>query len=343
MSEPSICSENEKAKVIILAGFLGSGKTTLLKRILSWETDLSDTVVIVNEFGDIGIDGLLLKNTGSDVVELTSGCVCCTMKVDLNLTLKRIWEQYNPKRIFIEATGVADPAGIMEVFHDMELREHMEVYRVITVLDADFWEVRDCFGTVFFSQLREANLILLNKIDTIDDKRVPQFLDEIHETIPHSQVVPTIHCSVDPETLWTEFHRKDFELKPDQFFRVISPSIPHGEARHYDHGSDGECQSEREEEKLHYVSFSFRDLQPLDEDCFKQFTEELPWELFRMKGPVRCQERTLLINYVGGKSEWNDWTGAEETRLVFVGWKVSAEETIRKLRKCIAPRRDVNK
>jgi G3E family GTPase len=107
---------SSKTKVLVLAGFLGAGKTTLLKRILSWETDLSDTVVIVNEFGAVGIDGSLLADAGSDVVELTSGCVCCSLQADLNQTLKKIQKQFNPKRIFIEATGVADPLAIRKFF-----------------------------------------------------------------------------------------------------------------------------------------------------------------------------------------------------------------------------------
>ena len=316
-----------KTKIIVLAGFLGAGKTTLLQNMLSWETDLSGTVVIVNEFGAVGIDGSLLADAGSDVVELTSGCVCCTLQADLTLTLKKIRQLFNPGRIIIEATGVADPRAIVDVFQDAELQEYMAVDKIITVLDADFWEVRECLGTLFFSQLRDADLILLNKIDTVDHDRVPLILKELHETAPDSQVIPTIQCGVDPESLWTIGRRKDFGLKPDRFFQVVAP----------DHNSAGTTRQAVAEEKEHYIAFSYSTSEPLDEYRFKQFVANLPWELFRMKGPVRFQDRTVLVNYAGGKCGWSDWSGGQETRLAFVGWKVDGQETIGNLRNCIAP------
>jgi len=339
MQKSSVFPQNVKTKVIILAGFLGAGKTTLLQRILSWETDLSGTVVIVNEFGAVGIDGSLLADAGSDVIELTSGCVCCSLQADLNLTLKKIREQFSPIRIIIEATGVADPRAIVDVFQDMELQEYMAVDKIITVLDADFWEVRECLGTLFFSQLRDADLILLNKIDTVDHDRVPLILKELHEIAPNSQVIPTIQCGIDPESLWKVGRRKDFGLKPDRFFQIVTPAPGHDHLPDHsdstDPGSAGTTRKAVTEEKSHYVAFSFSNSAPLDENCFKRFAENLPWELFRMKGPVRFHDRTVLVNYVGGKCGWVDWSGAEETRLAFVGWKVSGEDTVRQLNKCV--------
>ncbi|MGD9228091.1 MAG: GTP-binding protein, partial [Desulfobacterales bacterium] len=89
---------NKTAEAVLLSGFLGSGKTTLLKRMLSWEDNLSETVVVVNEFGDVGVDGALLKDSGSDVVELTSGCICCSLQIDLKQTLTQIRERFRPRR-----------------------------------------------------------------------------------------------------------------------------------------------------------------------------------------------------------------------------------------------------
>jgi G3E family GTPase len=317
------------SEVTVISGFLGAGKTTLLKKILTWESDLSETVVIVNEFGDVGIDGSLLKNLGSDVVELTGGCICCTMRVDLNQTLKKIRREFNPRQIFIESTGVADPFMITDAFDDEELRDQMKVSKVITVLDIELWEGRDYFGPIFFNQLKLADLILLNKIDIVDENKISQFLEEIHAMWPHSQVVPTIHCNVDPEIVLTD--------------RTRVPQLANYDERHHHHhdrGSQGENQGDIEIGSFLYISFSFRSNVAIDEMCFKLFTENMPWELFRMKGPVRFGDRTVLVNYVGGKNEWSAWDGDEETCLVFVGWKVDKEETIRKLENCIREKDD---
>ena len=99
MKNTSQLSEKNSSDVILIAGFLGSGKTTLLKHILTWDHDLSGTVVLVNEFGDVGIDSKILKDSGSNVVELTSGCICCTLVADLRQSLHGIMERFRPSRV----------------------------------------------------------------------------------------------------------------------------------------------------------------------------------------------------------------------------------------------------
>lgn len=325
MNHQTLSPANDPSEVIVISGFLGAGKTTLLKRILSWGYNLSETVVIVNEFGEVGIDGTLLKNAGSDVVELTGGCICCTLKADLNLTLKNVWKQFKPKRIFIETTGVADPIMVTEVFADAALHEQMRLCKVITVLDVELWEAREFFGTLFLNQLRQADLILLNKIDVADQNKISRFLGEIHETLPHARIVPTIHCNVDPEIVLTGRNRTPQLHTIGDF------------DHHHDHGAQMPFREYGAIGSFPYLSFSFRSGDALDENCFKQFTENLPWELFRMKGPVRFRDRTVFVNHVGGSSEWSAWEDVDETCLVFIGWQVEEKETIRKLKNCIIP------
>ena len=318
--------EIEKARVVLLSGFLGAGKTTLLKRILSWETDLADTVVLVNEFGDVGIDGALLKQSGSDVIELTSGCICCTLSVDLNQSLTKIWQQFSPRRIFIESSGVADPVSTAAVINETDLSRFLTLSKIVTVLEADIWEAREAFGSLFYNQLEIAHLILLNKIDLLDDGQVSQFLNEIHNTLPDTQVVPTIHCGIDPQTLWAEVKPKTAGLKPIQYYQAVS--------------AIRETRSDPNPIRptvvaSNYVTFSFESTQMVDQDCFYHFIDELPWEVFRIKGPVQFADRVDLLNFVGGKSEWLPWHGDSHTQLAFIGWDINPVDVLKKAALCI--------
>jgi G3E family GTPase len=318
--------EIEKAQVVLLSGFLGAGKTTLLKRILSWEADLADTVVLVNEFGDVGIDGALLKNSGSEVIELTSGCICCTLSADLKQSLTKIWQRFSPRRIFIESSGVADPGSTAAVISEPDLARLMTLSKIITVLDADFWEAREAFGSLFYNQLEMAHLILLNKIDLLEEGQISQFLKEIHGVMPNSQVVPTIHCGIDPQTLWAEAKPKTLGLKPIQFYQPVSMiQESRSEAN----------QIQQTVDASKYVTFSFKSTQMVDKDCFYQFIDELPWEVFRIKGPVQFADRVVLLNFVGGKSEWLPWEGESQTQLAFIGWDINPDDVLKRAALCI--------
>jgi G3E family GTPase len=329
MNHQSDSNPDEKAGILLLAGFLGSGKTTLLKRILSWETDLSNSVVLVNEFGDIGIDGALLKDSGSDVIELTNGCICCTLSADLKRSLEDIWNRFRPRRIFIESSGVTDPATIVIALTEPLLMRSMHIDKVLTVLDVDLWEAREAFGRLFSSQLEMADLILLNKIDTQEKEKTSQYLKEMHDVFPSTQIVPTIHCNIDPETLWTDTgSRKRFEKNPAHIFSEILPNVDaflgvSGSDQHHGHDVGD------------FITFSFQDQRAMDAFCFKRFVAELPWELFRLKGPVRLEDSTMLLNFVGGRSDWKPWDGDPETRLAFIGWDVDGSAILQKLEGCL--------
>ncbi len=329
MTHPSQPPKTEKAAVILLSGFLGAGKTTLLKQIIAWEDKLTETVIIVNEFGNVGIDGALIKDSGSDVVELTSGCICCTLNADLEKSLEGIWKRFHPRRIIIESSGVADPTPIVAVLQESGLARSMHLEKIVTVMDADFWDAREMFGPLFYNQLEAADLILLNKVDLVAKDRIPEFLEQLHECVPHARVVPTFQCGIDPETLWAPGRSRTVGIKPIQFYLPDdSATDTAGADNHYAHPAESASAH-------HFITFAFQEYGILDETAFNQFMERLPREVFRVKGPVRFRDRTVMINYVGGKIQTLPWNDKGTTELAFIGWDIDGETVLADLTRCV--------
>lgn len=182
--------QNSLCEVMLIAGFLGAGKTTFLQRILRWPEKLSGTAILVNEFGKIGIDGELLEGFDTPVVEMANGCICCSLQGDLIRTLGDILERLHPKRLLIEATGVADPLDIIKVLELPQFHAQLEKPKVVTIVDADFWGAREFFGPLFYNQIKAADLVLLNKIDLQDSEEVGRSLAEIRKVCPSCAIAP---------------------------------------------------------------------------------------------------------------------------------------------------------
>lgn len=327
MERPVEASTSEKTDIYLLAGFLGSGKTTLLNRILAWETDLSDTVVIVNEFGKIGIDGSIIKSKsgGRDVIELTSGCICCTLTDELVNTLADIRERFKPRRILLEATGVAEPESIAELIEAEPLRDYMRIEKIVTVLGIKYWLGRETFGPFFMSQVEQADLILLNKIDTVSQERLHTAVADLRAEVPGCPVLPTLQCKVDPEVFWS----RQATTAPPQKLGNFYTSLPVSAVDPDNDDASGQ-------ERISYDTFDFVSEQPLDAALFEGFLKTLPWQLFRIKGPVRFHDRTALLNYVAGQADWQEWEVPDHTRLAFIGWDIDAEVLQKKLGECVA-------
>jgi G3E family GTPase len=303
-------------EVILIAGFLGAGKTTLLRNILQWPGDLSKTAILVNEFGKIGIDGELLQGFRTPVYELTNGCICCTIQGDFHSTVVGILDGFHPKRILIEATGVADPFDILSFLKASKIENRISAPKVVTVLAGDLWEGREYFGPLFYNQIKAAELLLFNKVDLLHKEEVPRSLQEIRDINPSCSVVPTHHCHVDPEVLWKSGvggdHQTEFHL-------------PHA---HTEHGSA---------EEMGYVTFAFEEKSPFRTDCFHRFIEDLPIEMYRVKGFALLEDKRFFVNHVGGKTEWVELDEVGPTKLAFVGWQVNEDETLEALEVCLNP------
>ena len=158
--------------VTILTGFLGAGKTTLLNHILSNQQGLK-TAVLVNEFGEIGIDNELVIATGDDMVELSNGCICCSINGELLEAVYRILDRPDPvDYLVVETTGLADPLPVAMTFLGSDLRDATRLDSIITLVDAENFGGEMLEGEVARSQIVYGDMILLNKTDLVDEQRL---------------------------------------------------------------------------------------------------------------------------------------------------------------------------
>jgi len=317
--------QNTLCSVVLIAGFLGAGKTTLLSHILTWPGNLSGTVVLVNEFGAVGIDGELLQGFDAPVVEMANGCICCSLQVDFRRNVEDILARFHPSRLLIEATGVADPHDILAVLNETQFRQKLNLAKTATVVDADFWEAREHFGPLFYNQIKAADLILLNKVDLQPAEAVTKFIAEMQEACPSSSIMPTYHCRIDPDALWGL--QKHIEPRMESLFPMYMEKEHAG--GHEQHHGDSNAH------ELGYVTFSFETRAPFSEERFRLFMASAPANLYRIKGYVFFSEKWVFINHVGGKTEWVDCSAKECSRLAFVGWQVDEEPLLARLKECL--------
>jgi len=158
--------------ILLVSGFLGAGKTTLLKHLITSPTEgVGKVAVLVNEFGDVGIDGTILSGQDIDIVELTSGCICCTIKTDFFKAIGEIHERVCPDLLLVESTGVAQPGDILDVLSDPTLKEFSRLMKLVTVVDAGFFKAREVLGTFYVNQIRCADIVILNKADSVEAEK----------------------------------------------------------------------------------------------------------------------------------------------------------------------------
>jgi G3E family GTPase len=182
--------------VTILTGFLGAGKTTLLNHILTNQQGLK-TAVLVNEFGEIGIDNDLVVATGDDLVELSNGCICCTINGELLEAVYRILER--PEKVdylVVETTGLADPLPVAMTFLGSDLRDLTRLDSIITLVDAENFGPEILEGEVARSQVVYSDMILLNKCDLVDEARLAVVEAELLEIKPEARILRSVKGEV---------------------------------------------------------------------------------------------------------------------------------------------------
>lgn len=170
-------------KTTVVSGLLGAGKTTFIMNLISGRNE--KTVVLVNDFGETGIDGEIFFADGIQSIELPSGCVCCTLKLDLIDAVKKIIRIFSPDHLIIEPSGIAAPSGILEALEHCKLQPAT----VIGIIDASEYidlSTSGMYGHFFEDQIVNADIILINKVDLVEDKRIEETVRHIDKINPVS-------------------------------------------------------------------------------------------------------------------------------------------------------------
>ena len=149
------------------------------------------------------MNGALLKGRNSEVVELSSGCICCTLQTSLLETLTTVHKNFNPKKIIIESSGVADPVAILPLLKEDQLQHWLQPANIITVLDAGIWQSREVLRrSPPTTSFKWPGSSLLNKIDTISKEEQSTYISELSDHYPSAEIVPTVECSIDHSWIW---------------------------------------------------------------------------------------------------------------------------------------------
>jgi putative photosynthetic complex assembly protein 2 len=305
----------------IVAGFLGAGKTTFMKRRLA-ETDPDRrTVVLVNDFSAVGVDGSLLSGRGADVVELPNGCICCSLRQDLTDQIKTVIARWAPQRILIEPSGVADLAALLRAVEQPDLQSLVRARRVFVVIDAGAF-LRDYarMPEYFEAQAALAPVLIVNKTDLVSPATLAMIENTLRTLNPHATVVPTVHGVAEAGALEGAAARS-----------AVTP-VAEAQAEH-DHG----------EAELGFASWSSILTGPCDVDVLRGVLEAVARGAFgqveRVKGIARAGQGWVHFDVAGGRPHMTAFAVREdeEARVVAIGRAVDEERLRAAFAACAVP------
>lgn len=339
---------SQKIPVTVLTGYLGAGKTTLLNRILS-ENHGKKYAVIVNEFGEIGIDNDLIIGADEEVFEMNNGCICCTVRGDLVRIMDGLMKRKGKfDAIIVETTGLADPAPVAQTFFvDEDVQKNARLDAVVTVADAKWLSDRLKDAPEAKNQIAFADVIVLNKTDLVSKGELAEVEARIRGINPYAKLHRTERCSV---ALADVLDRGAFDLdrildiEPD-FLEADDHDHDHDhhhhghDHHHHDHGQGhGHGLKHYHDEEMQ--SLSLKTDKPLDPNVFMPWLQNLVQveggKILRSKGILAFHDDDDRYVFQGVHmmlegNHQRKWKEGEprESRLVFIGRELP-EEAIRK-------------
>ena len=223
-------------KIDIISGFLGAGKTTFIKKLLEEAISGEQVVLIENEFGEIGIDGGFLKNSGIEIREMNSGCICCSLVGDFGKSLAEVLTKYKPDRVIIEPSGVGKLSDVMKAVRDVAAEIEVTLNSAVTIVD-----VAKCrmymknFGEFFNNQIENAGTVVLSRTDIAAVDKVNQAVELIREKNPAAVIVTT------PCSQLSGAQLLEIIEKPDTMAEDLMKEVEEHRRHHHDHEHGEEC------------------------------------------------------------------------------------------------------
>lgn len=319
--------------VTLLTGFLGSGKTTLLNRILNGEHGLR-VGVLVNDFGAINIDAELVDGIEENTISLTNGCVCCEIRDDLVDSLEQLLTRDEViDYVILEASGVADPEGIVMTFLDQRYKQLLRLDSITCIIDAEAVFVdgdNEALNMLKLRQIGFADLVVLNKIDLVGPEHVAVIKEWIDHHIHRIRTIEATRCDVPLEIL----------LAVGRFDPTHAVSHPprgdsSSHAHHHAHGVASKM----------FDTWSYVSDQPVSLEALSEMVrKKLPASIYRCKGIVftaEAPEKRYALQAVGRRveiMELDDWgERTPQNQLVAIGSSLDSEDLNRKFDACVEP------
>ena len=224
-------------KVDVISGFLGAGKTTLIKSLFKSRLKNEKTVLIENEFGEIGVDGAFLKDSGVEIKEINSGCICCSLVGDFSKSMCEIVDKFNPDRIIIEPSGVGKLSDIIKAVEKVE--EDLKINIVATVVDGGKCKMyHKNFGEFFNDQISQAKVVIVSKTENLDENKIEGATEIIRELNPDATIITTPVSMLDPNKVLDTLEAEKSGY--DEFLASLLNEEEHGHCHHHHDDDDDE-------------------------------------------------------------------------------------------------------
>ncbi|MCR5655524.1 MAG: GTP-binding protein [Lachnospiraceae bacterium] len=312
----------KRIPVVLITGYLGSGKTTLLNNLLCQES--RKVAVVVNDMGEVNVDAKLIKNEGAKtldtrMVELSNGCICCTLRDEFMKEVEGLATVKGLEGIFVEASGISDPASIAEAFlsyEEMNSKATFFLSSIVTVVDADriysefltdLEEDRDKEGdpdiiNLVVDQIEFCNIVILNKCDLLETDEILRVKDAIRKLQPDAELMQAIKGKVSAERI---LDGKKFDYQTAMNSSIIQKVLARNEA------------GETCDDEYGITSFVFEEKRPFDRDRFMKFlSEDFPETIIRSKGYIWFADDPIHVQLVesagrnAAVTEMSNWVAA---------------------------------